>query len=181
MSVSEATYRQVALEDPTGRWEWICGFMRRKPFMTTEHEGIVRRLVRQFNSQLDDAEYGVGGNVRVRRATGSYYVPDMTVLPLAYERRLREHPRTFEVYDDPMPLIVEVWSPSTGDYDVDEKLAEYRRRGDLEVWRIHPYEHTLIAWIRRSDGSYRETLYTSGAVTPSFLPGVTVDFDALFD
>ena len=181
MSVSEATYRQVALEDPTGRWEWVCGFMRRKPTMTTEHDGLARKLIRFLILQLDPREYTVGGNVRVRRGTGSYFVPDVTVLPMAYERRLREHPRTFEVYDDPMPLVVEVWSPSTGDYDVDEKLAEYRRRGDLEVWRIHPYERTLIAWVRRPDGSYEETLHRSGSVTPASLPGVTIEFDALFD
>jgi hypothetical protein len=64
---------------------------------------------------------------------------------------------------------------------VDEKLAEYRRRGDLEVWRIHPYERTLIAWVRQPDSSYVDTLYRSGTVTPAFPPSVTIDFDALFE
>jgi Uma2 family endonuclease len=43
-----------------------------------------------------------------------------------------------ELYVEPLPLVVEVWSPSTGQYDVDEKLPEYQRRGDLEIWRFHP-------------------------------------------
>ena len=59
-----------------------------------------------------------------------------------------------EVYDQPLPLVVEVWSRSTGDYDVEEKLAVYQQRGDLEIWRIHPYERTLTAWRRLPDGSY---------------------------
>lgn len=29
-----------------------------------------------------------------------------------------------EVYDTPLPLVVEVWSPSTGSYDVDAKVPE---------------------------------------------------------
>ncbi len=35
-----------------------------------------------------------------------------------------------------------------GRVDVESKLPDYRRRGDLEVWRIHPYERTLTAWRR---------------------------------
>jgi Uma2 family endonuclease len=78
-------------------------------------------------------------------------------------------------------LIVEVWSRSTGDFDVDAKLPEYQRRGDLEIWRIHPYERTLITWRRQADGTYNELLYTAGAVQPMALPDVTIDLDALFD
>ena len=79
-----------------------------------------------------------------------------------------------------MPLVVEVWSPSTGDYDVETKLQEYQRRGDLEIWRIHPYEQTLTAWRRQPDGSYTETLYRGGRVQPVALPNVTIDLDDLF-
>ena len=79
-----------------------------------------------------------------------------------------------------MPLVVDVWSPSTGDTDVADKLQEYQQRGDLEIWHIHPYERTLTAWVRRSDGSYTETLYTGGAVQPAFLPNVTIELASLF-
>jgi Uma2 family endonuclease len=75
---------------------------------------------------------------------------------------------------------VEIWPRSTGDYDVEEKLPEYQRRGDLEIWRLHPYERTLTAWRRQPDGSYTETIYTGGVVHPVALPGVAIDLDALF-
>jgi Uma2 family endonuclease len=182
VTVSEATYRQVALEDPTGGWEWVRGFMRRKPCTTVFHGEAVRGLQRQLILQLNPSEFSVGGNVRVWTPTPSYLVPDVTVLPRAYfERRLRDEPRTLEVYDEPMPLVAEVWSPPTGDYDVDNKLGVYRQREDLHVWRIHPYEHTLITWVRQPDGIYVETLYTSGIVRPTALPNVVVNLDALFD
>jgi Uma2 family endonuclease len=181
MPVSEATYKQVALEDPRGSWELVCGHLRQKPIMTTEHEGVVDALYAMLTMQIDRTEYRLRTNSRLRRASGSYYVPDLFVLPRAYELGLRAHPRTCEVYDDPMPLVAEVWSPSTGDYDVNDKLEEYKRRGDQEIWLIHPYDRTLTAWRRQTDGTYTETVVTGGVIRPMALPNVTIDFDSLFD
>jgi len=77
---------------------------------------------------------------------GNYRIPDVCVIPReAVRRRRREYPAALEVYDEPMVLVVEVWSPSTGESDIDDKLKEYQRRGDLEIWLIHPYERTLTA------------------------------------
>jgi Uma2 family endonuclease len=78
-------------------------------------------------------------------------------------------------------LVVEVWSRSTGEYDVEEKLAAYQQRGDLEIWRIHPYERTLTAWRRLPDGSYDETIHQEGVVSVAALPGVEINLTALFD
>jgi Uma2 family endonuclease len=80
-----------------------------------------------------------------------------------------------------LPLIVEVWSPSTGDYDFDAKVPIYQQRGDLEIWCIHPYERTLTAWRRQPEGSYEETMYRDGTITPVALPAVTIDLDTLLD
>ena len=183
MPISEQTYKQVALEDQEGQWELVCGRLRSKPGMTIEHNGAMRTTSRRLNAQLDEREYEViMDGPRLRVSSGSYYLPDICVLPREFfEKKRREAPRQFEVYDEPMPLVVEVWSPSTGDYDVEEKLREYQRRGDLEIWRIHPYERTLTRWQRLPDGSYRESLVSSGAVQPAALPNVSIDLDALFD
>ena len=103
------------------------------------------------------------------------------VIPTALMRaRWAEAPTAVEAYEAPLPLVVEVWSPSTEEYDVDSKLPEYQRRGDLEIWRIHPHEKTLIAWQRQADGSYRESFVKGGSVRPVALPGVSIDLDALF-
>jgi len=182
MRVSDATYQRVALEDPEGQWELACGRLRSKPVMTTEHNAVIRELGHQLDQQLDWSRFVVSANTsRVHVSTGSYYLPDLCVLPRALERRLRERPGTFEVYDEPMPFVVEVWSPSTGDYHVEAKLLEYQRRGDLEIWRIHPYEETLTAWRRQTDGSYDQFVQRGGSVQPAALPGVTIVLDRLFD
>lgn len=181
MPVSAATYERVALEDPEGKWELVCGHLRRKPLMTTEHAMIPRRLQYSLFEQLEKGTFIVDTNAaRLRISTGSYYVPDLAVIPRAMVERLLARPGTFEVYDDPVPFVMEVWSPSTGDYDVAGKLPEYRLRGDAVIWFPHPYERTLRAWERQPDGGYRESTHRTGLMPIPSLPAVVIDLDALF-
>jgi Uma2 family endonuclease len=176
VSVSFETYKRVALEDPEGRWELVHGRLREKPPMTMKHNRTERRLYRRLIEQLSEDDWEIG-ETRLRISTGTYYVPDLTVLPL---RMVDAVPgRDFEVYAEPVPLVVEIWSPSTGDYDVEDKLREYQLRGDLEIWRIHPYEHTLTAWRRQPDGGYTEEIFRSGSVRPVALPDVSIDLERL--
>src|SRR5439155_5814764 len=125
--------------------------------------------------QFDVTEAG-----KLRTSTGSYYVPDLCVIPAAYVRQMLERPGTFEAHNGPVPFVLEVWSPSTGDYDVDTKLPEYRWRGDAEIWRIHPIERTLILWRRWPDGSYVELHHPGGPIAIASLPAVTINVDELF-
>ncbi len=150
--------------------------------MTTEHNQAARLLAALLTIQLGVTEFTVRMNTAwLRLSTGSFYVPDVCVIPMAMVRRLRERPGTFEVYDDPVPLVVEVWLPSTGEYDVEEKLKEYQLRCALEIWRVHPYERTLMAWRLRPDGTYADAVHAGGTIEPIALPGVRIEFARLFD
>ena len=181
MFMSEAAFLKLALEEPSAKWELHCGSARRKPGMTAEHNDVSLKLAVHFSQQLDRTEFRVRQNGgHVRRAADRYYIPDVFVIPTALELRQRGT-RLLEVYPDPLPLVAEVWSPSTGNYDIKSKLVEYQRRGDLEIWYLHPYERTLSAWRRQPDGGYAETRYTGGVVSPVALPGVSIDLDTLFD
>jgi Uma2 family endonuclease len=181
MPVSERTFRKVALEDPEGHWELHCGFLRQKPGMTLEHNYAATRLLLQLMQQLDSSQFDARVNMgHVRLSAQNYYIPDVFVIPKELQEGLRGR-QVLEAYDAPLPLVVEVWSRSTGNYDVETKLGEYQRRGHLEIWRIHPYERTLTAWRRQPDGSYTQALYRGGAVQPLGLPNVTIDLDVLFD
>jgi Uma2 family endonuclease len=138
-------------------------------------------LAAQLYNQLDRNAFRVRPHhARLRRSADTYYVPDVAVIPAALEQVLRERPGSLDAYADPLPLVVEIWSPSTGAYDVNEKLADYQERGDREIWRIHPYERILTAWRRQSQGIYTETVYRGGIVRPESLPGVAIDLDELF-
>ena len=151
--------------------------------MTTEHSDVITALARRLFAQLEEQEYKVSVNLaRLRISTGFFYIPDVCVIPRSVVRHKRqETPRGVEIYSEPLPLVVDVWSPSTGEYDVETKPREYQLRSDEEVWRIHPYERTLIAWRRQADGSYSEALYERGAVQAVALPHVTIELAGLFE
>ncbi len=184
MPVSAETYERVALEDPHGNWELVCGRLRQKPAMTFAHDFGARLLGHTLSRQLDPAVYLADQNtVKLRAPTGSYVIPDVSVLPAAIVRRaVAERPRDFGVFDEPLPLVAEVWSPSTGEYDLGEKLRLYQERGDREIWLLHPYERWLRAWRRQPDGSYTATRYWGAAiVAPAALPGVAIALAPLFE
>jgi Uma2 family endonuclease len=149
--------------------------------MSVEHGDVMDLLVEQLRNQLDRSKYRVRTHhARLRRSEDTYYVPDVAVIPTAFVQALRERPGSLDAYADPLPLVAEIWSPSTGGYDINEKLPDYQRRGDREIWRVHPYERTLTAWPRRPDGTYTESVSRGRIMRPESLPGVAIDLDALF-
>jgi Uma2 family endonuclease len=183
MVISLQTYELVALEDSDAVWELECGRLRQKPGVTAEHGFDMQALTAQLIVQLDRREFLAYMNtIRLRTSSGSFYVPDVTVVPRTLvQQRLQQRSLRLEVYEEPMPLVAEVWSPSTGDYDVTAKLREYQQRGDAEIWLVHPYDRTLTGWRRRPDGSYSETLYREGSIEPVALPGVCIELASLFE
>lgn len=182
MVVTAQTFEEFVLEHPDEPWEMHRGQLREKPPMSFEHNDVMVELAFQLRAQLDRHEYRVRVNAgHVYRSDATYYIPDVFVLPLAMGEPFRGRPGVLEVYRGPLPLVVEIWSVSTGGYDVDDKLPAYQARGDAEIWRLHPYERTLIAWRRQPDGSYTATEYRGGIVPAQSLPGVSIDLDALFE
>lgn len=186
MPVTAETYERVAQEDPEGRWELVCGQLRSKGAMTTEHGWATVALDRQLQRQVDEAQFSVqSNNARLRVSNGNFFVPDVCVVPLEMVRRLLERPGTFEVYNEPVPFVAEVWSPSTGEYDEQTKLREYQLRGDREIWLIHPYERAVRVYLHAADAEsgqhrYRETRVSGGSVELSALASVFIDVARLF-
>jgi Uma2 family endonuclease len=148
--------------------------------MTQEHNYIGAKLGRRLSLMLPESDWGVSVDAaRIRVASGNTYNPDVAVISIPAMAALRGTGH-LETYDVPVPFVAEVWSPSTGGHDVEDKFPEYKARGDLEIWRIHPYERTITAWRRQPDGGYAEQLHTGGKVPIASLPNVTIDFEELF-
>lgn len=181
MRISNEAYERLALSDDDRKWELWDGVLREKPGMSAAHNEVAFEAAHMLRNQLDRKVYRVRvDSAKARRPEATYFIPDVMVVPVGFVTPLIDR-RGLEVYDQPLPLVIEVWSPSTGDYDIAEKLLVYEQRGDLEIWYIHPYERTLIAWRRQPDGRYLETLYREGVVLPVALPGVEIDLAVLFD
>jgi len=149
--------------------------------MTAAHNQLGVDLAFAVMQQLDRGEYTVRiDSARAKRGDETYYIPDVFVVPTRLVLPQLGVTDRLEIYDEPLPFIAEIWSPSTGGYDVDAKVPEYMKRGDSEIWRLHPYERTVTAWRRQADGSYTESVYSGGKVRLHAPSEVTVDLDALF-
>jgi Uma2 family endonuclease len=181
-SISEQEYRELALNDPDRTWELWDGVLVEKPPMSIPHTDVASYLGFLLQNQLDRGAYRVHINgSRAHSTSRTYYIPDVVVIPAALVLPHMSDPRALDAFAEPLPLVVEVWSRTTGDYDVAAKLPAYRERGDREIWFIHPYERTLTAWRLQPDGTYTETVYRGGIVPVASLPGVAIDLDALLD
>lgn len=179
--LSEVEYEQFVWANPDHKWELVEGRPREKPGMSWEHGDIIFLLGYLLQLHLDRRLYRIGINDwRVRRVPGTIYIPDLVVVPTTNGREFAGQPGRLAIFSQPLPLVVEAWSQSTGDYAVEAKIPEYQRRGDLEIWRNHPYEQTLTAWRRLPDGTYQSTIYGEGVVHPVALPEVTIDHADLF-
>ena len=179
--VSLHGYEELAARDPDGQWELWNGTPREKPGMTFTHNEIGQQLGYMLHDQLDRRCYRLRSNkARPRWSDRSVFIPDVMVIPASDVIAMRDDAQFLETYAAPMPLVVEVWSRSTGDSDQDVKILAYKTRGDAEIRRIHPYQRILQRWTRQTDGIYRETIHSAGTVTPDSLPGVTIHLDALF-
>jgi Uma2 family endonuclease len=177
--LTEMEYEQIVLAEPLERWELIDGRLREKPGMSWDHGRIVSELIFHLRGQLDPLQHQVLTETRVRRAVGTIFLPDVMVVPTEYGRDFAGRPN-LAIFSQPLPFVVEIWSPSTGDYDVDTKIPEYQQRGDLEIWRVHPYQKTLTIWRKQSDSTYDETRHNRGEIMLHALPGVTLSLDDLF-
>ena len=178
--MTEQDYENFVQTHPDGQWELHDGVLVEKPGMSWRHLDISFELGHLLRSQLDRGEYRVFVEGRTCRPTATIFIPDVMVVPTAYGVDLVDETR-LAIFSQPLPLVAEVWSPSTGDYDVDTKIPVYRQRGDADIWRLHPFDRTLLRSVRQPAGSYHESVHHGGIVTLAALPHVTIDLDRLFD
>lgn len=179
-TISEQEFRELVLTDPDRNWELWDGVPVEKPGMSVAHDGFAFFLGHLLQIQLDRSEFWVNVNGgKTRYTERNFYIPDVVVIPASYQLPYEDDPGSFNAYTEPLPFVAEVWSPSTGNYDMAAKLPLYRLRGDLEIWFLQPFERTLTVWRRQPDGSYDEERYTGGIVAVASLSGVTIDLDAL--
>jgi Uma2 family endonuclease len=178
--IDAATYERLAVHAGYRFVELRDGVLVEKPPVSFRHARTIERVGRDLRPQLNPDDYLVFVESSRLRVGESYLVPDLVAIQTAVERvHFDRDPNQLAVYDEPVPLVVEVWSPSTGAYDLVGKLPLYQARADREIWFVHPVERTLTAWVRRDDGSYAELVYRGGVVKCSALPGVRIDLGAL--
>jgi Uma2 family endonuclease len=182
MSVSRHTFERVALEDPEGHWELFLGRLIGKPGTSAFHNEVAHQLCFSLGDQLSRREFVIRINAgRLSLSDHTFLLPDVFVIPRPPVKPAPERRDDLETYSDPALLVIEVWSLSTGEYDIDRKLRTYMERGDLEIWRVDTVDRSVSIWERLEGGNYARAVVTNGVLTPAALPGVRIDAASMFD
>jgi Uma2 family endonuclease len=143
------------------------------------HNRVVSRLVRLLCRSAAESAFEIGsGRTRLITKSGDYLIPDVVVLNDAVLDELRGSER-LEAYTVPVPLVAEILAVSS-DATVLRRVEAYRLRGDAFIMLVDVAVGVLRTWNRQPDGNYLEAHHTHGSVLIPSLPGVSVDFDALF-
>jgi Uma2 family endonuclease len=79
-------------------------------------------------------------------------------------------------------MVVEVLSPSTRKYDLNEKFNLYEASGVREYWVVAPVGKDVTVFLLQENGRYAEgVVYQKSAKIPvQTLPGLEVDAEELF-
>lgn len=103
--------------------------------------GILYNL---FSGKKDFTVSGSNTGVQIPKFEGGYYMPDMVVVRGAPEFK----PGSTAVISNPY-IIVEVLSPSTNDFDLSEKLPNYKRIESLQqIIFVSQKNKTVMSYAR---------------------------------
>jgi Uma2 family endonuclease len=141
-------------EIATTRSKYIEGWVRAMTGATNRHNRVKVNCLVHLSIALKGQRcqpFDSDTKVRIRRLGRTrFYYPDLQVVC--------ESNAPTEVFQDTPVLIVEVLSPSTRQYDLDEKFAAYLEIPSLECYIILE-QHTPVAIVMRrtEKGFLRET------------------------
>ena len=170
----------VALEASSNtKHEYLAGQIFAMAGGSPEHAAVTAAAARHLGNQLVGGPCRVySSDLRVRvTSTDLATYPDVTVV--CGELRTAD--------DDPLAatnptVLVEVLSPSTRDYDLEEKYAHYREIDSLRVYLvIDAAAQTIELRSRSEEGSWSTRVFARGEHVPLEAVGANLDVRAVFD
>lgn len=162
--------------DDGRRYEIIGGELFVSPSPTTNHQRLVRALVRIIEDVVDEHRLGevLPGPVDVRLGIHTVVVPD-----LLFVRTERLDIVTSALIEGAPDLVVEVASPSTRGRDTVQKAAAYAEAGVPEYWMPDPETRTFRMLALR-DSIYRDVELVEGRFHSTVIDGLTIEPPAVF-
>jgi Uma2 family endonuclease len=159
------------------REECVNGVIETMPPAKFDHAWIVKRITRQLERRLDEANVFVADSsfgLVIRHNSITQRTPDIGVFVPATMLR-----RDGYIHSAP-ELAVEVLSPSNSPRRVRELLSDYAAIGIPEVWIVDPADRTITLYLLEGS-DYRATALPHDAVTsPVRFPSVSVDFSGIW-
>ena len=165
---TEAEYFEIE-RTSFGRWEYVNGKIRQMSGGTADHGAIASNVLRVLGNALVPRGCRVyGSDVKIHTGDGINTFPDISVIC----EQNRYYLGKKDIVLNPL-LLVEVLSPSTENYDRNEKFEHYRTIETLNDYLlVEQDEAKVILYTRRTD--YWEMRVITGLNSSVFLPSVDV-------
>jgi Uma2 family endonuclease len=167
--VTEEMFDELVDEDTKA--ELFDGVMIVHSPAVLEHDdigGFIRALMR-FCAARKRLGSVLGPDGIVHLASCRKFCPDFFFV--RKERMPRPKPKQFEGAPD---VVGEVLSPSTWDYDLEDKLSAYQEAGVGEMWFVDA-ENRQVIISRKRRGKYVQETVTKGKATSDVLAGFWVN------
>ena len=158
--------------------EYIDGWVRAMTGATNRHNEVTGNCFLAIATALKGKPcqaYNPDTKLRIRTESKKrFYYPDLQVVC--------ESNLPTESYQDRPVLVIEVLSPSTRLYDLDEKLTAYTQIPTLQYYLILE-EHQPIAILFRRNGELFERLQLEGIETGIDLPmlGISLSMREIYE
>ncbi len=163
--------------DDDRRWEIIGGeAYAMSPAPSVRHQLVQTGLLVQIHGRLAGRPCrAIPSPVDVRLSDQDVVQPDIIVVCDPGQDH-RTH------IEGPPSLVIEILSPSTGQYDRVVKMDLYARAGLPEVWLVTPFPQSVEIFRLDGDGYRRHAAYThTQTLTSPTLPEIKVDLAPVFD
>ena len=158
--------------------EYIDGWVRAMTGATNRHNQVSGNCFLAIATALKGKPcqaYNPDTKLRIRTESKKrFYYPDLQVVC--------ESNLPTETFQDRPVLVIEVLSPSTRLYDLDEKLTDYTQIPTLQYYLILE-QHQPIAILLRRNGSLFERLQLEGIETVIDLPmlGISLSMRDIYE
>jgi Uma2 family endonuclease len=140
----------AAEEMALGKNEYVDGWVRAMTGACIRHNQVKANCMIQLGRSLSGRRcrpFDSDMKLRVRSASATrFYYPDLQVV-------CDSNPPT-SVYQDSPVLIIEVLSPSTRSYDLDEKMNAYLQIPSLQCYIVLEQHQPAAIVMRRGDGGF---------------------------
>lgn len=144
------------LETTEIKYEFVDGYLRAMTSPTNRHNIVATNATATFWLKLKGSSFRAFNSnsmVRIRKKSSTWmYLPDMSIVC--------DENRQSERFQDNPIVVVEVLSPSTRAYDLDEKLANYLTLRSLQMVLLLEQDQPLAIVFRKSqDGNFVRESY----------------------
>ncbi len=172
---SEEDYWALSSEDIKVEYSGGCLYIHLPA--SIKHEKLFSFLQRYINEFLEENDLGemLGSRVALLLPDGHRPEPDLAYFP----------PNSYDVERDKIftgvpPWIIEIFSPSTKEFDLDTKLSWYFSAKVPEIWYIDPDTPKVLRYTLEKD-NYQEEKIDNGRISPKAFPRLIFDIDWLSD